>query len=215
MAAGDARPFPLKGQAYRVTFPIFTSLGALVSGAAGLDSEISKDGGAWADCANEATEIGSGGLYYLDLSATEMNADTVAIIVKTTTSGAQTTPLVLYPVEAGDITVNVEQISGDATAADNCEAFFDGTGYAGGTTKLDVNVTGIGASAVDSIHDEVVEGSTTLRQAVRLLLSVLVGKSGGGGTSTITFRDLADTKNRISATVNASGDRAAVTRDAT
>lgn len=27
--------------------------------------------------------------------------------------------------------VNVAQISGDATAADNCEAFFDGTGYAG------------------------------------------------------------------------------------
>lgn len=32
------------------------------------------------------------------------------------------------------------QISGDATAADNAELFFDGTGYAGGTTKLDVNI---------------------------------------------------------------------------
>jgi hypothetical protein len=96
-----------------------------------------------------------------------MNGDTIAIIVKTSTSGAKTTPIVLYPEEAGDIRVNVTQVSGDATAADNlesycdgttpipanatqvsgdataadnAEAFFDGTGYAGGTTKLGVNV---------------------------------------------------------------------------
>ena len=36
-------------------------------------------------------------MYYLDLTAAEMTADTVAIIVKTSTSGAKTTPIVLYP----------------------------------------------------------------------------------------------------------------------
>lgn len=35
--------------------------------------------------------------------------------------------------------VNVVQISGDATAADNEEAMFDGTGYAGGAIKLKVD----------------------------------------------------------------------------
>ena len=39
--------------------------------------------------------------------------------------------------------VNCTQISGDGTAADNCEAFFDGTGYAGGTTKLGVDIVSI------------------------------------------------------------------------
>jgi len=58
-----------------------------------------------------------------------MNGDTIAIIIKTTTSGAKTTPIVMYPEEAGNIRVNVTQISGDATAADNEELFFDGTGY--------------------------------------------------------------------------------------
>ena len=33
------------------------------------------------------------------------------------------------------------RISGDSTAADNAEAMFDGTGYAGGTIKLGVNVS--------------------------------------------------------------------------
>lgn len=89
---------PVKGQAYRVTFPILDADGDLVTGATGLDSEVSKDAGTFADCTNEATEIAtSSGMYYLDLTSTEMNADTVAILVKTSTSGAKTTPIVLYP----------------------------------------------------------------------------------------------------------------------
>ena len=98
MAASDARRAPVKGVAYRVTFPIFDADGDLVTGATGLDSEVSKDGGTFTDCTNEATEIATGsGMYYLDLTASEMDADTVAIIVKTSSSGAKTTPIVLYP----------------------------------------------------------------------------------------------------------------------
>ena len=88
MASSDATPFAIKNQAYRVTFPIFDDNGDLVSSAASLDSEVSKDGGTFANCTNEATEIATNsGMYYLDLTATEMNADTVAVIVKTSTSG--------------------------------------------------------------------------------------------------------------------------------
>jgi hypothetical protein len=97
MASSDARIFPLKGVAYRVTFPIYDVNGDLVSGAASLDSEVSKDSGAFTDCTNEAVEIAtSSGMYYLDLTSTEMNADTVAILVKTSTSDAKTTALVFY-----------------------------------------------------------------------------------------------------------------------
>lgn len=103
MAASDAKPFPIKNQAYRVTFPILDADGDLVAGAAGLDSEVSKDAGTFADVTAEATEIAtSSGMYYLDLTATEMNADTVALIVKTTTTGAKTTPIVLYPMDVSE-----------------------------------------------------------------------------------------------------------------
>jgi hypothetical protein len=48
--------------------------------------------------------------------------------------------------------VNATQLSGDATAADNAEAFFDGTGYAGGTIKLGVNTVQIeGGDATDAL----------------------------------------------------------------
>ena len=39
-------------------------------------------------------------------------------------------------------------ISGDATAADNAELMFDGTGYAGGTTKLQTAVASIATDAI-------------------------------------------------------------------
>ncbi len=102
MASGDATSLPLKNIAYRVTFPILDADGDLVTGAAGLDSEVSKDAGTFTDCTNEATEIAtSSGMYYLDLTSTEMNADTVAVIVKTSTVGAKTTPLVLVTSNRG------------------------------------------------------------------------------------------------------------------
>lgn len=343
MASTDATPFPMKNVAYRVTFPILDADGDLVTGATSPDSEVSKDGGAFADCTNEATEIAtSSGMYYLDLTSTEMNADTVAIIVKS--GNGKTTPIVLYPQEAGDINVdvtywngtavatpttggvpevdithiagaavstttaqlgvNVVQISTDATAADNAELFFDGTGYAGGTTKLGVDVVAISgdstaadnaeamfdgagyaggtiklgvdavaisgdttaannaesffdgtgyagtnnviptvtavttvnglaagvitaaaiatgaidadalaADAVDEILDEVVEGALTVREILRIILAVTAGQSTGGGTSTITFRDVADAKARVSATIDGSRNRTAVTLD--
>ncbi len=117
MASSDARPIPKKGVAYRATFPLLDADGDLVTGAADLDSEVSKDGAAFANCDNEATEIAAAsGMYYLDLTATEMDADTVAVIVKTSTAGAKTTPLVLYPEEAGDIRVDVTEWRGSQPA---------------------------------------------------------------------------------------------------
>ena len=69
------------------------------------------------------------------------------------------------------------------------------------------------SAIADAVLDEVVEGSMTLRQILRVALSGLAGKSTGGGTSTLTFRDLADAKARITATVDANGNRTAMTLD--
>ena len=237
MASGDSRPMPPKNTAYRVYFPILDADGDLVTGATGLDSEISKDGGTFTDCTNEATEIAtSSGMYYLDLTSTEMNADAVCLIVKTSTSGAKTTPIVLYPAEAADIPANVTAWNGTAIPGVDAAGYpkvtiKDGTGAgeidtAGGKVALvdgaitaaviatgAIDADALAADAVDEIWDEVLEGSLTGRQIVRIMLAALAGKSSGGGSSTIKFRDAADTKDRISATVDVNRNRTATTVD--
>lgn len=68
------------------------------------------------------------------------------------------------------------------------------------------------AAAVDAILDEQVGDSTlTMRQVLRVFLAVLAGKTSGGGTTTITFRNAADSQDVVVTTVDASGNRTAVT----
>lgn len=77
-----------------------------------------------------------------------------------------------------------------------------------------LTASALNADAVDEIHDEVVEGTITQRQAMKLILAVLTGKVSGGGTTTLTFRDIGDTKDRLIVTVDSDGNRTAVgTRD--
>jgi hypothetical protein len=62
----------------------------------------------------------------------------------------------------------------------------------------------------DAVHDEVIENSLTSREINRIVLAVLAGKSNTNGT---VFRDNADGKNRVTATVDANGNRSAITLD--
>jgi hypothetical protein len=64
------------------------------------------------------------------------------------------------------------------------------------------------------IMEAILESGVTTEQALRLILSALAGVlSGAPGPGTITIRDVNDTKDRISATVDANGNRTAVTLD--
>lgn len=61
-----------------------------------------------------------------------------------------------------------------------------------------------------------IETGLTLRQAMRLLAAAEAGKLSGAATTTITIRNaVADTKARITATVDADGNRSAITWDVT
>lgn len=89
-----------KNVATYVVFPIMKNDGTLITSAAGLDSEIDvfADGAApdgFADCTNEATEIGSTGQYYLSLSNTELNNDYIIIQIKSSSTGAVTQTLLI------------------------------------------------------------------------------------------------------------------------
>jgi len=146
------------------------------------------------------------------------------------------------------------------TASTNLEDMFDGTGYAGGATRLQAdlrqvvgqtvtdpggavaigtNVAQVGSAmtladdaitaakvatgaidadalasdAVDEILDEVVEGTTTVRQALRLIMAALLAKVSGCASNAPVFRDIGDTKNRITAVTDGYGNRTSVTLD--
>lgn len=72
------------------------------------------------------------------------------------------------------------------------------------TDRLEVDVAELSVA---------LEGALTLAQALRIILAALAGESDGGGTATIHFRDQADTKNRITATVDGDGNRTAISVD--
>jgi hypothetical protein len=123
---------PKKNTAFTVVFPIFDADGDLVSGAASLDSEVSKDGGTFTDCTNEAGEIAtSSGMYSLVLTSTEMNADIVATITKTGTAGAKTSPNVMY--------TSVNQVDDLSTALTTIDDFVD-TEVAAILTAVDTEI---------------------------------------------------------------------------
>lgn len=59
------------------------------------------------------------------------------------------------------------------------------------------------------------EGTYNAGDLTKIMAAVLAGKVSGAGTGTETFRDVNDTKNRVVSTVDGSGNRTAITLDAT
>ena len=101
MASTDAKAVPIKGQAYRVTFPVFASDGALSLGQT-LLSQISIDAASAIYGARPVEISANMGLYYLDLTAAEMNGQTIAIVATPSGGGSgasvavRSVPIVLY-----------------------------------------------------------------------------------------------------------------------
>jgi hypothetical protein len=95
---------------------------------------------------------------------------------------------------------------GGATAADIWS-------YTGGPRSL-TDKAGF-ALAANGLDAAIIEGTTTLPQCARGWNSALLAKVSGLDTNAPVFRSLADDKNRISATTDASGNRTAITRDLT
>ena len=76
-----------------------------------------------------------------------------------------------------------------------------------------LTTTNVAQSILDAING--VEDGLTVREALKLISAALAGKVSGAGGSTVTIRDVADTKDRIVATVDSNGNRTAITRDVT
>lgn len=122
MTAADAKPVPVRGQAYRMAIDsVWYSNGGVlgvVTGWTGADTQISLDAAAKGPATNEAVEIGgSAGFGYIDFTALEMTCDCLQGMITFTNLGAFPFPFTLYPAEATDIPVNLTAIEG-ATSVD-------------------------------------------------------------------------------------------------
>ena len=161
--------------------------------------KVAKAGVAYANAANFATVVEAGnGYYWYQYSETELNTlGPVALIV-----------------EKSDVTADASL--GVVVAYDPYSS------STLGLTNLDAAISSRLASSnyqdIDDLLDftDSVETGLTLRGLFRLLAAALAGKISGGGTTTITIRNaVADTKPRITATVDSSGNRTAITYDVT
>jgi hypothetical protein len=170
---------------------------AYTSSLSGADIQISKAGGTEANSAGTATHIATGLFKYVfDAGEIDTLGETSLRLAKTG----------VY----NDVRV-VNVVPFDPYSSTSL-----------GLSNLDSTVSSRLATAsyqdIDDMLDtaSTIETGVSLRGMFRLLLAALAGKISGGGTTTITIRNaVADSKARITATVDSSGNRTAITTDQT
>jgi len=82
-----------------------------------------------------------------------------------------------------------------------------------------VDSTALATAAANEIADALLDRAAAIegfspRELARLVAAVLLGKADGMGTATGHFRDIADSKNRVTVTQDVDGNRTALVRDA-
>ncbi len=125
-------------------------------------------------------------------------------------SGGQTFDATTDSLEA----IRDNQAGADATAIADAvwdEAKGDHTGE--GSFGQEVQSHATAAEVATAVFGYTVEGALQFIHAIRIWLAALAGKSTGGGTTSVAFRDNADGKDRIAATVDTDGNRTEVTLD--
>ena len=69
------------------------------------------------------------------------------------------------------------------------------------------------AAAAEEMWARQIEGTFSAEQMLRIMVSALAGKLTGADTGNIAIRDIADSKDRITATTTVEGNRTSVTLD--
>jgi hypothetical protein len=150
--------------------------------------------------ATAKTELNSGGGNY-DESTDSLEAIRDTEPLGTTMRGTDSALLAtnyIVPATPTDITNAVTTIQG-----------------VGGPTldALETDISNLPAATSTAVQNEVIEGTLTFRNVLRIIKSALAGLSTGGGTPNVAFRSDDDTKDRITATVDAQGNRTSISVD--
>lgn len=98
----------------------------------------------------------------------------------------------------------LKQAAANVTGSASVSAAINGRGQMAAA----INVSQLTDSDVNgAVLDALIENGVTLKEALRLLLAVAVGKTGidtSGPNPVVTFRDTADSKDRVTATMSGS-----------
>jgi hypothetical protein len=108
--------------------------------------------------------------------------------------------------EVSQINTKVDILQNDMTAV-------KGGAFNGATDSLAAISAAVNTLPA-SVWAYVLETGHSALALMRLMASVILGKVSGAGTTTETFRDVNDTKDRVVATVDEAGNRTDITRDA-
>jgi hypothetical protein len=126
------------------------------------------------------------------------------------TIGTVTTNTDMRGTDNAATAANLATLDGKVDTVDtNVDSILVDTG-----TTLPASIAALNDITVADIIAGVADGTYDLQEMMRIIFAFAAGKSTGGGTTTHSFRDSADGKNRITATVDANGNRTAVTLDA-
>lgn len=170
-------------------------------------NSATHDESGWYDCALNTTDTGT--LGRLDVFVHESGALPVW-------REFMVVPANIYDSLVGGsdyLDVNAAQIEGsDATdqinaACDTALSDYDAPTKA----EMDSGFSGLNDISVADIFNYVTENGKKFIEQFRLMFAALCGKVSGAGTTTVSIRDDADSKNRIVATVDLDGNRSAFT----
>lgn len=154
--------------------------------------------------ADAGTEIGTAVWASAARSLTVLDEDSTTLDLDATIRAAVGLAAANLDMQIGDLPTNAELSTALAAADDAVLAAI---------AALTIPTANQNADALLDRSDAVETGLTP-RGALRLSLAALGGKVSGGGTGTETFRNaVADSKDRIVATVDANGNRTAITTD--
>lgn len=207
---------------------------------ASVSVTVTGDGGVQGAGAGTTTHEGGGEWSYVPTQA-ETNYD--SILFKFSGGGAVPRGMQVYTSfpQTGDNFARIGAPVGASISADIASvktsvgavtgAVGSVTGSVGSVAVGGITTTSFGVGAIDAAAlatdavNEVADGGLdrangiepgiTLRGSQRLILAATAGKLSGAATATVTIRNVGDTKDRITATVDADGNRTAVTTDAT
>jgi len=160
----------------------------------GGQPQVSKNGAAWANTTATLTAVGNG-TYYVELTAAEL--DTLGkgfVRYKSANTAEFSQPFdVVLPDMYGVPNVNATQISGDSTAADNLELFFDGTGYAAANSTVGTVTTVTNMVTANTIQVSGSAPAADVLELFALALDVATGQidSGTFQTGAITATTIA------------------------
>lgn len=175
-------------------------LDATIRGAVGLSSaNLDTQLDALPTAVENATAVWGAGARTL----TALDEDSTTIDLDATVRAAVGLAAANLDTQLGAIDANVDAILDDTGTSGVVVASASKTGYR------------LSATGVDDIFDESVETGATLRESVRGHNAALLGKASGLETTGVAFRNLADNKDVIVATVDSDGNRSAVTVDLT